>query len=505
MPFSEEYQRLMLIGRGSFATVYKVRHKKLGYIRAIKISNELVSDENDKAYQSFLNECRLLLQISNGCHPNIVHIYQPRLINDRALVEMDFVDGVTLTDYVKEHRFIPMSEFRQFASGIVGAVGYCHADLYRFLMNPDEDDLETDPDDGSRFLISPEKEKELQKRYCVNHNDLHSNNIMRRHYDGNYVLLDFGLAIQAQHCIKSSSRADGAYEYSSPEKLDGGEITAASDVYSLGVLMYEMLTGSVPFVMGTSGSMAEISRIYDRQLHEIPASPGPLRQAAFETMNPGKNYVKDYPEELEAIIMKCLEKRPEDRYQNAKELHKALMDVFSMTVETHDDESKNVIKAMQASIDSLKKENESLRRRLAECSGSEPLRPPLYKAGDMIESMIVCHVDRSGEHGLLIVTRSDSPERWCRKVDEEDFELFSLESQQWYSENCFIIPRGTHLPTRSEIALIRKSLPITPELPDRLIWCGDSENGQAFAIDLSTGEEFSAPRQHASFWAIKVF
>ncbi|MBP5758619.1 MAG: hypothetical protein J6W45_04385, partial [Bacteroidales bacterium] len=77
MPFLQEYEKLQMIGKGSFATIWKVRHEKLGYIRAVKVSNELVDDENDPAYRSFLNECKVLLKIGNGSHPNIVHIYQP--------------------------------------------------------------------------------------------------------------------------------------------------------------------------------------------------------------------------------------------------------------------------------------------------------------------------------------------------------------------------------------------------------------------------------------------
>ena len=355
MPFTQEYKKLLLIGRGSFAAVYKVRHKQLGYIRAIKISNEMVDSENDKAYQSFLNECRLLLKIGNGCHPNIVHIYQPRLINNHAIVEMDYIDGVTLTDYVRNHRFVPMHEFWNFAEGILGAVGYCHADLYKFLMDPDEDNLETDPDDGDKFLISPQKEAELRRKYCVNHNDLHSNNIMRRNYDGSYILLDFGLAIQQKHCVKSSSRGDGAYEYSSPEKLDGKEVTPASDVYSLGVLMYEMLAGQVPFVMGTSGSMADISRIYDRQLHEMPAPIEPLRRAAFEAANPGESYVKDYPEELEQVIMRCLEKDPAARFTHAKDALEALRAAKAMHTPV-DASAESTIEALRADIRRLEHE-----------------------------------------------------------------------------------------------------------------------------------------------------
>lgn len=281
---NDEYTKLKLIGRGSFAAVYKVRHNKLGYVRAIKVSNEQIESENDKAYQSFLNECRLLLQIGNGSHPNIVHIYQPRLMDGQVLVEMDYIDGVPLTDYIREHKFVEMNEFWQFADQILSAVGYCHADLYKFLMSPDQDNLESDPDDGSKYLITPEKERQLQAKYCVNHNDLHSHNIMRRNYDGSYILLDFGLAIQSEQCVKSSSRGAGAHEYSSPEKLSGEPITACSDVYSLGILMYEMLAGRVPFVLANSGSIAEVSRLLDRHLHETPAPIEPLRKAALKQL-----------------------------------------------------------------------------------------------------------------------------------------------------------------------------------------------------------------------------
>ena len=104
--FLEEYEKLRMLGKGSFASVYKVRHHDLGYIRAIKVSNEVIDDENDRAYKTFLNECRVLLKIGNGCHPNIVRIYQPRLIANKAIVEMDYIDGITLCDYLQRHKFV---------------------------------------------------------------------------------------------------------------------------------------------------------------------------------------------------------------------------------------------------------------------------------------------------------------------------------------------------------------------------------------------------------------
>lgn len=328
--FLEEYEKLRMLGKGSFASVYKVRHHNLGYVRAIKVSNELVTEETDHSYQTFLNECRVLLKIGNGCHPNIVRIYQPRLIANKAIVEMDYVDGESLTKYISREKFIDFDEFRRFALEVVGALAYCHVDLYRFLMDPESDDLESDPDDGSKYVISPHKEAELIHKYGVNHNDLHSNNIMRRSYDGSYVLLDFGLAIQDDHCVKSSSRGDGAYEYCSPEKLEQKEtITSASDVYSLGILLYEMLAGRVPFVMET-GCALERARfqVFNSHLNDVPPPILPLRREAFSKIHPAAEYTRDYPEELDRIIMRCLNKKPTDRYANAKELLAELKKCF---------------------------------------------------------------------------------------------------------------------------------------------------------------------------------
>ncbi len=324
--FLEEYEKLRMLGKGSFASVYKVRHHDLGYIRAIKVSNEVIDDENDRAYKTFLNECRVLLKIGNGCHPNIVRIYQPRLIANKAIVEMDYIDGITLCDYLQRHKFVEYDEVARFAREIVGAMAYCHVDLYKFLMDPDADDLQPDPSDGSRYLIDSQKESQLIAKYCVNHNDLHSNNIMRRNYDGSFVLLDFGLAIQDNHCVKSSSRARGAHEYSSPEKLRGETITSASDVYSLGILLYEILAGRVPFPMDTEKSEeVAVYEVYKEQTEQTPPPIEPLRKAAFEKAYPGETYTRDYPEALDYIIMKCLEKDPKNRYPDAKALRAALV------------------------------------------------------------------------------------------------------------------------------------------------------------------------------------
>ena len=249
MVFLEEYTMLEELGRGGFASVYKVRHNELEYVRAIRVLNDTIVDEKTKTYQNFLRECKTLLRLGNGNHPNIVHIYQPRLLKNKALVEMDYVDGVDIQHYLAQNQnFVPVEEVIRMAIQMSSALAYCHEDIYRFCMDRDEDHLQDDPNDGSKVLIDDTKRKQLIKKYGVVHNDVHSGNIMRRE-DGNFVLLDFGLAINGDEVVLSSSRqANGAPEFKSPEKWIGNvEVKEPSDIYSLGIVLYQFLAGRVPF------------------------------------------------------------------------------------------------------------------------------------------------------------------------------------------------------------------------------------------------------------------
>lgn len=328
--FISGYEHIRTIGEGASASVYKVRQTEFGYIRALKVISKPIVDENDKAWKSLVEECKVLLCIGNGFQPNIVRIYPPKLIDHFAVVEMDYVQGESLRNYVLDKKFVPIDEALNFIRQIVSALAYCHYDVYRFLMDPKEDNLQVDPEDALKFIVSPAKEKELVEKYRVIHNDLHSNNIIRRD-DGQYILLDFGLAIQNGHCVRSRLRDLGAIEYCSPEKLEKDLISTQSDVYSIGILMYEMLTGRVPFSSNTSNGESDNAaedRVKQQHLHQAPAPIEGLRKAAFEACHPGETYRNDIPAGLTDIVMKCLAKRPEDRYSDAKvllaEIEKAL-------------------------------------------------------------------------------------------------------------------------------------------------------------------------------------
>ncbi len=325
MIFLKDYTLLDQLGQGGFATVYKVRHNRLGYIRAIRVLNATIAQgENDPTYQKFLNECKLLLCLGNGNHPNIVHIYQPFLKENKALVEMDFVDGQDVAGYLKTNMgFVDSSEVINLLMDMSSALAYCHEDIYKYSMDRELDDLQDDPDDGSKVLIDEQTRQRLIDKYSVIHNDLHSGNIMRRE-NGSYVLLDFGLAIEGDEVVRSSRRNNGAPEFKAPEKWeDDGIITPQTDIYSLGVVLYEYLTGRVPFPLDKNIKSPEKAIFYVGEAHKsvMPDPIEDVRREAFSQVYPDAEYVKDYPEWLDKVIMKCLEKNPQDRYANAKELY----------------------------------------------------------------------------------------------------------------------------------------------------------------------------------------
>ena len=359
MVFLEDYTLLDELGQGGYATVYKVRHNNLGYIRAIRVLNAIIAHgETDKTYQKFLEECRLLLRLGNGNHPNIVHIYQPLLKAQRAIVEMDFVDGKDLYHYLEEkHSFVEIKDVLRLLSDIGSALAYCHEDIYKFCMDKDEDSLQDDPEDGRKVLLDNKTKQRLINKYRVIHNDIHSGNIIRRE-DGSYVLLDFGLAIEGDSVVRSSRRKNGAPEFKAPEKWENDSIlTTQSDIYSFGVVLYEYLAGRVPFLFDKKNSNPVEAEYLLGKAHkeQQPASIFELRKAAFEHAHPGEIYEKDYPEWLEVLIMKCLSKSTKDRFRNGKELYSFVLEYTNNEAETQIEDLRREIVSLQNKITSLEK------------------------------------------------------------------------------------------------------------------------------------------------------
>ena len=363
MAFLEEYTLLDELGQGGYATVYKVRHNHLGYIRAIRVLNATIAHgEEDKTYQKFLRECRLLLRLGNGNHPNIVHIYQPLLKAQKAIVEMDYVDGMDLFHYLKEQKgFVPTEDVLHLLTGIGSALAYCHKDIYKFCMDKEEDNLKDDPNDGSKVLLDSKTIEQLIEKYRVIHNDIHSGNIIRRE-DGNFVLLDFGLAIEGNDVVRSSRKRNGAPEFKAPEKWDNESLlTTQSDIYSFGVVLYEYLTDRVPFQFDKKNSNPSEAEYLLGKAHKEQQPPSilELRKEAFEKAYPGATYEKDYPDWLEKVIMRCLAKSPAERFKDGKELHDFVKESIKADSDTKVANMRDEIAQLQNKISALHQEQQA--------------------------------------------------------------------------------------------------------------------------------------------------
>ena len=393
----QEYEPLGVLGTGGQASVIKVVHKEFGYFRAIRKLKNHIEGENDKTYKKFLKECKILLTLGNGGCPNIMRINKPFLFNNAAMVEMDYIKGVDIYSLlfmdeeksefdgeknewiskVSKLAFVPVDEVLQLVSDISRALAFCHYDIHEYCMDinkvykyPENSnkrgqtfELEVDPNDANRIKIDDLQRKALINEYAVIHNDIQSCNIMRKD-DGGYILIDFGLAGKIDpEDYTQSTRETGVRKYWAPERFDN-IITTQTDIYSLGILMYEMLTGRIPFCFNENDKTQSVAiKLFENHRNTPPPAIFPLRKAAYESVNPDKVYEKDYPEWLEQVIFKCLEKKPENRFVNGKELYEYVKLQMQQSSSANNEEYcklKEVNKELTDNLNKLSDDNSQL-------------------------------------------------------------------------------------------------------------------------------------------------
>lgn len=319
----DQYEMLANLGAGSNGTVYKVRHHEQGYVRAVKILNGYVESKETKKYQAFLKEYRSLTLLGNCSHPNIVSVHKADMLENQAFYEMDYIDGTPLADYVAKVRFLPIEEVLKCCHDLLGAMGYCHVGVTDYLYDRENDHIPTDPNDGSKVIIDDDTRKRLIAEYGIVHNDIHSSNIIRNRYDGRYILLDFGISMQGGTAVRESGLGEGALAYSAPEKILDKNVSFRSDVYSIGVVLFEILAGRVPYPSkDADGNDYSSKYMYDFHASSPVPTIFELRKSIFESVyGHEKEYQKDYPDWLEKMIVKCLSKNPEERFANAEEIN----------------------------------------------------------------------------------------------------------------------------------------------------------------------------------------
>jgi serine/threonine-protein kinase len=500
--YQEEYENLFKLGEGGFAKVHKARHRTWGYICAVRRLKGNVTSETDKEYLNFIKECRDLLLISSGGHGNIAKISRPQLLyhtderENQACVEMEYIKGLDIAKFIgQENNFIPAQEVINFVKDIGSALAYCHYDIYEFLANTDEEyTYELDSklknqkftvtrDLNDNIICTPQQEKELVKHFKVLHNDIYASNIMRK-YNGSYILVDFGLALHGDDKPRSSKKQAGVPQYWSPERFDN-IMSERSDIYAFGCLAYYMLAGRLPYIYSEKDKehSFEPEDVQLQRKHTKQAIPAiePLRKAACE--NAGNQWKgRDYPDWLEKVVMKCLEKKPENRYVNGKELYEEVKSYIEKDSQAYSANSEEIGKlkelnkaltndlsklacekqqleehistnkpewdnltAIAEAIKTLKKENENLADENQQLKGRKPVvvekivekvvRVPVAKPFWVIASILLFLV--SGILTFTIANESTTPtpadtgqiSQMQQQLNEEQMKVDSLNNQ----------------------------------------------------------------------------
>ncbi len=257
MLFDDRYEIVSVIGKGGMAYVFKARCNLLNRYVAVKMLREdMAHDESFR--ENFKKEAQAVAMLS---HPNIVSIYDVSRSPDMDYIVMELIEGITLKMYMKTKGALTTKESVHFATQIARGLSHAHA----------------------KGIV---------------HRDIKPQNIMLA-MDGAVKVADFGIA-HLENAQAADDMAVGSVHYISPEQAKGLSVDARSDIYSLGVVMYEMLTGELPYTGDDAEAVA---------LQHVSSVPRGLRE-----INP------EIPQELEAITLKAMNADIAERYQTVDEL-----------------------------------------------------------------------------------------------------------------------------------------------------------------------------------------
>jgi serine/threonine protein kinase len=261
-----EYRVIGLIGAGGMGTVYKVQHVISDRVEAMKVILPQLTNSSE-LLERFLREIKVQARLS---HPNIASLHNALRMGQQIVMIMEYIEGKSLHARLREGKLGPVQSI-DVTLQTLRALAYAHAQ-------------------------------------GIVHRDIKPANIMLT-ADGTVKLMDFGIARAADqevHLTRTGA-AVGSLFYMSPEQVQGVAVDQRSDLYSLGVTLYEMATGQKPITGDTSWA------IMNGHMNEIPRPPA--------AVNPAVNGA------LSLAILKALEKRPADRYQNATEFANVLQAV----------------------------------------------------------------------------------------------------------------------------------------------------------------------------------
>lgn len=291
---TEGLENLGALSTGGQGSVYK--GKRVGtIITAVKIMPTPIHTESgdDKNFVRFKNEVEKLKKVNEVPNPNVVKILGSGLTESGSFpfIEMEYIEGPDLEKLLMPPHspVFTIHEVIKLAEQLANALAHCH-------------------------------------RVGIKHGDIKSNNVKFNTETGNYVLLDFGLAIMSDEQRRTSLRHAGAVEFMAPEQHDG-EMFFQTDIYSYGIILYELLTGTVPFPLINKNESSRNQVMISHMEAEVPDLMNLRSNRLPESWDAEKRKKEsDVPQWLLKIIKKCLEKRPEERYANGAVLQGAIID-----------------------------------------------------------------------------------------------------------------------------------------------------------------------------------
>ena len=258
MFLADRYEIIEQIGTGGMSDVYKAKCHKLNRFVAIKVMKSEFSED-----KTFVSKFRAEAQsVAGFTHPNVVNVYDVGDENGIYYIVMELVEGITLKKYIEKRGKLPFKEAVSIAIQVANGLDAAH-------------------------------------KHHIVHRDIKPQNIIISK-EGKVKVTDFGIAKVASSSTINSSSTMGSVHYISPEQARGGYSDARSDLYSLGITIFEMLTGTVPFD-GDSTVAVAVQHIQD----EIPAP---------------STVANDIPVSIDKIVLKLTQKKPDRRYQSAAEL-----------------------------------------------------------------------------------------------------------------------------------------------------------------------------------------
>ena len=264
--FADRYLVIDKLGRGGMGQVYKVLDQEINESVALKLIKPEIA-ANRETIERFQNEIKIARRIS---HKNICRMYHLGREKDTSYITMEYVQGENLKKMIKMTKGMSLGTALSIAQQICQGLAEAH-------------------------------------RLGIVHRDLKPQNIMLDE-DGGVRVMDFGIASSVE--TKGATLPGmmiGTPEYMSPEQIDGGQVDGRSDIYSLGIILYEMLTGKTPFSGDTPWSVVL------KHKNDRPHDPRGINPAI--------------PESMSRVILRCLEKQKEKRYQSAEELLADLQDI----------------------------------------------------------------------------------------------------------------------------------------------------------------------------------